>query len=109
MASTVYARELSGRVISVIARSRGFRWSLVAAAALVGSAVGVGARDHQGHPRAVVATCQSVGVARTPFPAPGQWSVVNRQTFDVASLPPDWYPFSGYYAGGSGHDSYRDP
>ena len=93
----------------MIARSRGFRWSLVAAAALVGSAVGVGARDHQDHSRAVVGTCQSVGVPRTSFPAPGQWSVVNRQTFDVASLPRDWYPFSGYYAGGTGHDSYRDP
>ncbi len=62
------------------------------------------------HSAPSTASCESAGPSRTAFPAPGSWDVVNQQDFNVQSLPSSWYPFQGYYDGGSNpHDSLREP
>ena len=84
-----------------------FAVAVVAAATMV---LQHGGLDPRSAPGPSTASCESAGPSRTAFPAPGSWSVVNQQVFDVQHLPSSWYPFQGYYDGGSNvHDSLREP
>jgi hypothetical protein len=89
---------------------RRFRSGVVALALLVGAMVGIGASARALQSAGAVGDCQSAGAGRTAFPARGSWVVVNQETFDGASLPVQWAPFSGYLSGPEGPlHSYREP
>ena len=85
---------------------------VLAAVVLFGSAiVGVSASGLVRQHAAPSSNCQSTGATSTAFPASGTWAVVNQQTFNGASLPANWDPFTGWFDGGSGqpHHSFREP
>ena len=83
----------------------------VAATLLGGATVGVSAGAAALQPPGGAGSCQTTGAARTGFPAPGKWTVVNQQAFNGSSLPANWDPFNGWFDGGNGqpHHSFREP
>jgi hypothetical protein len=104
----------SERPVSSPRAHRANHWVLrtVASVAVLGGALAsVSTRAIDPTPHQVVGSCAVAGPAATSFPALGRWTIVNQQTFDVASLPTGWDPFRGYLDGGPGqpHHSYREP